>query len=317
MSMTDPIADLLTRIRNAQSAGKADGGRGRLEAEAGHPQGAEGRGLHRRLRRRCERARRRTLSIELKYHDGRPVIDRIERISRPGLRIYRGKDELPKVLGGLGVAVSRPPRASCPTSQARAAGTGGEVLFVVDKDKVAIMSRVAKKPVDLPQGVQRHDRRRQRHGQGRQGLADAPLKSGIKVVQQDKHLEVRRSRGEGLNAIAGATRAHLANMVTGVTKGYEKKLELVGVGYRAAVQAKSLTLTLGYSHLINYRDPRRHHHRDAEPDRDPRQGHRSPARRPDRGRDPRLPAAGALQGQGREVFGREDFAERSEEEVGP
>jgi large subunit ribosomal protein L6 len=58
-----------------------------------------------------------------------------------------------------------------------------------------------------------------------------------------------------LNAIAGATRAHLANMVTGVTKGYEKKLELVGVGYRAAVQAKSLTLTLGFSHLINYAIP--------------------------------------------------------------
>jgi len=58
-----------------------------------------------------------------------------------------------------------------------------------------------------------------------------------------------------LNAIAGSTRAHLANMVTGVTKGYEKKLELVGVGYRAAVQAKSLTLTLGYSHLINYAIP--------------------------------------------------------------
>ncbi len=105
-----------------------------------------------------------------------------------------------------------------------------------------------------------------------------------------------------MNAIAGATRAHLANMVTGVTKGYEKKLELVGVGYRAAVQAKSLTLTLGYSHLINYRDSRRHHHRNAEPDRDHRQGHRPAARRPDRGGDSRIQAARALQGQGREVL---------------
>jgi large subunit ribosomal protein L6 len=58
-----------------------------------------------------------------------------------------------------------------------------------------------------------------------------------------------------MNAIAGATRAHLANMVAGVSKGYEKKLELVGVGYRAAVAGKSLTLTLGYSHLINYPVP--------------------------------------------------------------
>jgi small subunit ribosomal protein S8 len=73
----------------------------------------------------------RNLSIELKYHEGRPVIDRIERISRPGLRIYRGKDELPKVLGGLGVAVVSTPKGIMSDRQARAAGTGGEVLFVV------------------------------------------------------------------------------------------------------------------------------------------------------------------------------------------
>ncbi len=70
-------------------------------------------------------------SIELKYYDGRPVIDRIERISRPGLRIYRGKDELPKVLGGMGVAVVSTPKGIMSDKQARAAGTGGEVLFVV------------------------------------------------------------------------------------------------------------------------------------------------------------------------------------------
>ena len=95
MSMTDPIADLLTRIRNAQSAGKP------------------------------------TLTIGLKYFEGRPVIDRLERVSRPGLRIYRGKDELPKVLGGLGVAVISTPQGIMSDAQARAAGTGGEVLFVV------------------------------------------------------------------------------------------------------------------------------------------------------------------------------------------
>jgi len=76
------------------------------------------------------------------------------------------------------------------------------------------------------------------------------------VVQQDKHLEVEASSGaEGLNAIAGSTRAHLANMVTGVTKGYEKKLELVGVGYRAAVQGKVLNLTLGFSHPVAFAIP--------------------------------------------------------------
>ncbi len=118
------------------------------------------------------------------------------------------------------------------------------------------MSRVAKMPVDLPQGVSATIAADAVTVKGAKGSLTLAIKSGIKVVQQDKHLDVTAdSSAEGLNAIAGATRAHLANMVTGVTKGYEKKLELVGVGYRAAVQAKSLTLTLGFSHLINFAIP--------------------------------------------------------------
>jgi len=119
------------------------------------------------------------------------------------------------------------------------------------------MSRVAKRPVDLPQGVTVTIGGDAVTVKGAKGSLTLALKTGIKVVQPDKqHLAVEASGdGEGLNAIAGSTRAHLANMVTGVTKGYEKRLELVGVGYRAAVQAKSLTLTLGYSHLINYAIP--------------------------------------------------------------
>ena len=119
-------------------------------------------------------------------------------------------------------------------------------------------------PVDLPQGVSATIGADAVTVKGAKGTLTLAIKSGIKVVQQDKHLRVEAdasamasaaTTAEGLDAIAGATRAHLANMVTGVTRGYEKKLELVGVGYRAAVQAKSLTLTLGYSHLINYAIP--------------------------------------------------------------
>jgi len=111
-------------------------------------------------------------------------------------------------------------------------------------------------PVDLPQGVSATIGADAVTVKGVKGSLTLAIKHGIKVVQQDKHLAVEaESQAEGLNAIAGATRAHLANMVTGVTKGYEKKLDLVGVGYRAAVQAKNLTLTLGYSHLINYPVP--------------------------------------------------------------
>lgn len=118
------------------------------------------------------------------------------------------------------------------------------------------MSRVAKKPVDVPKGVTVTIGADAVTVKGAKGSLTLPLKTGIKVVQEQQQLAVEASSGgEGLNAIAGSTRAHLANMVTGVTTGYERKLELVGVGYRAAVQAKSLTLTLGYSHLINYAIP--------------------------------------------------------------
>jgi large subunit ribosomal protein L6 len=118
------------------------------------------------------------------------------------------------------------------------------------------MSRVAKKPVDLPQGVSATIAADAVTLKGAKGSLTLALKAGVKVKQLDKTLEVEADgSAEGLNAIAGSTRAHLANMATGVSKGFERKLELVGVGYRAAVQAKSLTLTLGFSHLINYAIP--------------------------------------------------------------
>jgi small subunit ribosomal protein S8 len=130
MSMTDPIADLLTRIRNAQSAGKPTVGMTASKLKLAILKVLKDEGYIGAFNVETNGAKT-TLAIELKYHDGRPVIDRIERISRPGLRIYRGKDELPKVLGGLGVAVVSTPQGIMTDRQARAAGTGGEVLFVV------------------------------------------------------------------------------------------------------------------------------------------------------------------------------------------
>jgi large subunit ribosomal protein L6 len=112
-------------------------------------------------------------------------------------------------------------------------------------------------PVDLPQGVSATIGADAVTLKGAKGSLTLAIKNGIKVVQQEKRLQVEATdaTAEGMNAVAGATRAHLANMVMGVTKGYEKKLELVGVGYRAAVQSKNLTLTLGFSHLINFAIP--------------------------------------------------------------
>ena len=125
--MTDPIADLLTRVRNAQRAQKKTVAMPysrtkeallKVFADEGYVSDVvvEGEGAAR------------TLRVTLKYFQGRGVIENIERISRPGLRIYRGKDELPKINAGLGVAVISTPKGLMSDRAARAAGQGGEVL---------------------------------------------------------------------------------------------------------------------------------------------------------------------------------------------
>ncbi len=130
MSMSDPIADMLTRIRNAQSVEKTTVSmpnskvkvaiaavlkdEGYIEDFAVHTNGA----MH-------------ELRIVLKYYAGRPVIEKIDRVSRPGLRIYRGSDNLPKVMAGLGVAIVSTSSGVMTDRRARAMGIGGEVLCVV------------------------------------------------------------------------------------------------------------------------------------------------------------------------------------------
>jgi large subunit ribosomal protein L6 len=116
------------------------------------------------------------------------------------------------------------------------------------------MSRVAKAPVDLPQGVTATIAADLVTIKGAKGTLSVPLKRGVSVVQEEKKLAVKFT-DETARMQAGATRAHLANVVTGVTKGYEKKLELVGVGFRAAMQGKVLNLTLGFSHPVNFPVP--------------------------------------------------------------
>ena len=130
MSMTDPIADLLTRIRNGQSAGKPE-----ISVQSSRVKQA----IVRVLKDEgyiadfvvSKDSGRSTLTVALKYHAGKPVIERIERVSRPGLRTYRAKDELPKVLGGLGIAIVSTPAGVMTDREARRAGQGGEVLCVV------------------------------------------------------------------------------------------------------------------------------------------------------------------------------------------
>lgn len=130
MSMTDPIADFLTRIRNGQAAARADVSLPSSKVKLALAQVLKDEGYIEDFSIASE-AGKTTLRLQLKYYQGKPVIDRIERVSRPGLRVYKGKDELPSVLGGLGVAIVSTSKGVMSDRQARAAGHGGEVLCIV------------------------------------------------------------------------------------------------------------------------------------------------------------------------------------------
>jgi small subunit ribosomal protein S8 len=130
MSMTDPIADLLTRIRNGQAAGKPEVTVQSSRVKEAIVRVLKDEGYITDYAVRKDGARS-ALVIALKYHAGKPVIERLERVSRPGLRAYRSKDALPKVLGGLGVAIVSTPAGVMTDREARRVGQGGEVLCVV------------------------------------------------------------------------------------------------------------------------------------------------------------------------------------------
>ncbi len=129
MSMSDPIADMLTRIRNGHMANKE-----RVSMYASKKRAAIANVLKDEgyiTDFSVEESDKPTLTIELKYYEGRPVIETIQRVSRPGLRIYRGKDELPRVQNGLGVAIISSSQGVMSDRQARAEGHGGEVICTV------------------------------------------------------------------------------------------------------------------------------------------------------------------------------------------
>ncbi len=128
--MTDPISDMLTRIRNAQMVGHVDVKIPASRLKAAIAQVLKDEGYIENFQEAREGAKN-VLEIALKYHEGRSVIDRLDRVSKPGLRIYRGKAALPRVGGGLGVAIVSTPKGVMTDRAARQAGLGGEVLCVV------------------------------------------------------------------------------------------------------------------------------------------------------------------------------------------
>jgi len=130
MSMTDPIADFLTRIRNGQHSGKSEVRMPGSRIKLALAKVLKDEGYIDDFAMAADEGKS-TLTLKLKYYQGRPVIDRLERVSRPGLRVYRAKDELPSVLGGMGVAIISTSRGVMTDREARAAGHGGEVLCIV------------------------------------------------------------------------------------------------------------------------------------------------------------------------------------------
>ena len=130
MSMTDPIADMLTRIRNGQMAQKVAVAMPASKVKAAIAKVLKDEGYIEDFALRSAEGKS-ELEIALKYYAGRPVIERIERVSRPGLRVYKGAQDLPKVMNGLGVAIVSTPKGVMTDRMARRSNMGGEVLCIV------------------------------------------------------------------------------------------------------------------------------------------------------------------------------------------
>jgi len=130
MSMSDPVADMLTRIRNGQSAGKKFIKQPSSKLKLSIAQVLKDEGYITDFSTETSGSHT-EMTVDLKYHKGTPVIEAINRISRPGLRIYKSKDELPKVLGGLGIAIVSTSNGVMTDRAARAKGHGGEIICTV------------------------------------------------------------------------------------------------------------------------------------------------------------------------------------------
>ncbi len=130
MSMTDPIADMLTRIRNAQHANKKDVSIPHSKTKAAIAEVLKNEGYIDAYSKEGD-DKKPVLKVTLRYYQGKPVINELRRFSRPGLRHYRGKTEIPQVMGGLGVAIVSTSQGIMTDRAARAAGHGGEVICFV------------------------------------------------------------------------------------------------------------------------------------------------------------------------------------------
>jgi small subunit ribosomal protein S8 len=130
MSMSDPVSDMLTRIRNAQMVGHTEVVMPASSLKASIAQVLKDEGYIEDFAMRDNGAKK-ELRIGLKYYAGRPVIERLERVSKPGLRVYKGRNDIPRIMNGLGVAILSTSRGVMTDRKARADGVGGEILCIV------------------------------------------------------------------------------------------------------------------------------------------------------------------------------------------
>ena len=130
MSMTDPIADMLVRIKNAAAVGKPTVKMPSSKIKVAIAKVLKDEGYIEDFALR-ENGGHKELAIALKYYAGKPVIERLERVSKPGLRVYKGRDDIPRIMNGLGVAILSTSRGVMTDRKARADGVGGEILCIV------------------------------------------------------------------------------------------------------------------------------------------------------------------------------------------
>ena len=255
MSQTDPIADFLTRIRNGLHADHDD-----VEMPASTFK-AE---LARILREQgyiedfaVEPGRvGRTLRVRLKYTENRkPVIPGLQRVSKPGRRRYVAAGDDPEGPGRHGHhdhlhLARRDDRARRHAARASAASSWRRF------GDAPAMSRIGKQPIAVPSRGGGGHRARARAREGPQGRAPRAREPAMVVKQEDGQIVVSRPTDRGEHrALHGLTRSLIANMVEGVTNGFEKRLEIQGVGYRAQLQGNKLVLALGYSHPVEIEAP--------------------------------------------------------------
>ncbi len=178
------------------------------------------------------------------------------------------------------------------------------------------MSRVGKMPVVVPKGVDVTTSAEAITVKGSLGTMVRPVNALVNVKSENGRLLFEPAdESPEADAMSGTMRALVANMVGGVTKGFEKRLALVGVGYRAQAQGSTLNLQVGYSHPVAKQMPRRGQGRVPVADRDRDQGLRRAGSRPGRRRGARVAPARALQGQGHPLRRREGFHQGNQEEV--